>query len=237
MSPTPEPALAWMREGTALLLKALESLDDETLAAPGSLPGWTGRHVVAHVAANADALGNLVHWARTGEETPMYSSPEQRGADIEAGSQRHASELRHRVAESAGRLSDALDALTPEQWSRQVRTAQGRTVPATGIPWMRSREVMVHAVDLGGAVTFADLPAAFDVALLDDIAAKRSGGAGGPRLHLAATDDERSWLVTGAGDTVTVRGPLAQLTAYLSGRPATGLHTDGAAVPSLPRWL
>ncbi|HET8987175.1 MAG TPA: maleylpyruvate isomerase family mycothiol-dependent enzyme [Humibacillus sp.] len=237
MSPAPERAHAWMRQGTELFLTALESIDDEALAAPGTLPGWTGRHVVAHVAANADALGNLVHWARTGAETPMYSSAEQRGADIASGSQRPASELRQWVASSAGRLAEACDALTPEQWTRQVRTAQGRIVPATEIPWMRSREVMVHAVDLGGAVTVADLPADFDAALLDDIAATRSGGAEGPALRLVATDDARRWAVAGTGHPTTVHGPLAQLTAYLSGRPATGLHADGADVPTLPRWL
>ena len=237
MAAAPAQALGWMREGTELFVKALESLDDASLAAPGSLPGWTGSHVVAHVAANAEALGNLVHWARTGEPTPMYSSPGQRGADIEVGAQRPAAELRHWVASSAARLADSLDALTPDLWAREVLTAQGRTVPAAEIPWMRSREVMVHAVDLGGAVTFDDLPASFDAALLDDITAKRSACADGPRLRLAPTDDDRSWVVTGAGHPVTVRGPLAQLTAYLSGRPATGLHADGAALPSLPRWL
>ncbi|KRF41960.1 maleylpyruvate isomerase [Terrabacter sp. Soil811] len=237
MSTAPEQTLAWMREGTDLFLKALESLDDETLAAPGTLPGWTGRHVVAHVAANADALGNLVHWARTGEETTMYSSPEQRDADIETGSQRPATELRHGMASSAARLADSLDALTPEQWARHVRTAQGRTVPATEIPWMRSREVMVHAVDLGGVVTFDDLPADFIAALLDDTTARRSVGADGPALELAPTDDDRTWAALGAGHPTTIRGPLAQLTAYLSGRPATGLHADGGTVPTLPRWL
>lgn len=237
MSPAPELTLAWMREGTELFLKALESLDDEALAAQGTLPGWTGAHVVAHVAANADALGNLVHWARTGKETPMYSSPEQRGADIETGSTRPATELRVWATLSAARLADALDSLSPAQWVHQVRTAQGRTVPATEIPWMRSREVMVHAVDLGGVVTFADLPAGFDAALLDDTTAKRSAGADGPALELAPTDDDRTWAVAGAGHPTTVRGPLAQLTAYLSGRPASGLHADGGTVPTLPRWL
>ncbi|TQM57296.1 maleylpyruvate isomerase family mycothiol-dependent enzyme [Humibacillus xanthopallidus] len=236
MSPSHEQSLTWMREGTELFLKALESVDDATLGAPGPLPGWTGRHLVAHVAANADALGNLAHWARTGEETPMYSSPERRGADIEAGSRQPATQLRHWAVSSAARLADSLDALTPEQWSSQVRTAQGRTVPATEIPWMRSREVMVHAVDLRGAVTFADLPAAFDAALLDDIAAKRAAGADGPALVLAPLDDDRTWAVAGAGHPTTVRGPLAQLTAYLSGRPADELHADGG-VPTLPRWL
>lgn len=237
MAPAPDLTRAWLEEGTGLFLKALESLDDDALGAPGALPGWTGKHVLAHVAANADALGNLARWARTGEETPMYSSPEQRDADIEAGSRQPAIQLRHWVAASAARLSDSLDALTPGQRTHRVRTAQGRTVPATEIPWMRSREVMVHAVDLGGVVTFADLPTAFDAALLDDIAAKRSSGAAGHGLELAPTDDERTWVVAGAGDPTTVRGPLAELTAYLSGRPATGLRADGGTVPTLPRWL
>ncbi|EWT00293.1 maleylpyruvate isomerase [Intrasporangium oryzae NRRL B-24470] len=237
MAPAPDLTRAWLEEGTALFLKAFESLDDEALAAPGTLPGWTGRHLVAHVAANADALANLARWARTGEETPMYASAAQRDADIEAGSRQPATQLRHWVASSAARLADSLDTLTAEQWTHEVRTAQGRTVPATEIPWLRSREVMVHAVDLGGAVTFADLPSAFDAALLDEITARRSAGAEGPAVALAPTDDERTWAVAGAGHPTTVRGPLAQLTAYLSGRPATGLLADGGAVPTLPRWL
>lgn len=234
-------ALAWSDEGTALFAKALESLDDEALAAPTSLPGWTGRHLVAHVAANAEALGNLVHWARTGEETPMYASPVQRTADIETGSLRPAAELRGWFASSASRLAASLDGLTAAQWSREVITAQGRTVPATEIPWMRAREVMVHAVDLGGVVTVADLPSGFDAALLDDITAKRSSSPDHPPLELVATDHDGRWVVAGNGDPTTVRGPLAQLTAYLSGRAATDLHAhlhaDGVGIPTLPRWL
>lgn len=230
-------ALTWMDEGTALFAKALESLDDERLAAPGTLPGWTGRHLVAHVAANAEALGNLVHWARTGEETPMYSSPVQRTSDIETGALRPGHELRDWFTSSAARLAGSLDTLTATQWSHAVLTAQGRTVPATEIPWMRSREVMVHAVDLGGVVTFVELPAAFETALLDDITAKRSSSPDHPALELVATDHDGLWVVPGAWHPTTVRGPLAQLTAYLSGRPATDLHADGADLPTLPRWL
>lgn len=228
---------AWTQEGTALFAKALESLDDETLAGPGTLPGWTGRHLVAHVAANAEALGNLVHWARTGEETPMYSSPVQRTSDIETGALRPGPELRDWFASSAARLADSLDALTPEQWAREVLTAQGRTVPATEIPWMRSREVMVHAVDLGGAVGFDDLPAAFHAALLDDVTNRRSDAGDGPTIVVVPDDERRTWLFMGTGRPTAVRGPLAQLTAYLTGRPATGLHAEGGALPPLPRWL
>lgn len=237
----PEPALsrALMEQGTGLFRKALDGVTDEQLAEPTALPGWTGKHVVAHVAANAEALVNLATWARTGEETPMYSSPDQRNADIESGATRPAVELRHWVARSADALASALDELTEQQWQRDVRTAQGRTVPATEVPWMRAREVMIHAVDLGGAVGFAMLPREFHLALIDEIVAKRSGATDGPALHLQATDEQRHWDVAGLGDPTTVRGPLSELAAYLSGRPATGLAAEHAhgTIPTLPRWL
>lgn len=237
----PEPALSrdLMQQGTVLFRKALDSVTDDQLAQPTALPGWTGKHVVAHVAANAEALVNLATWARTGEETPMYSSPEQRGADIESGATRPAGELREWVARSAESLSSSLADLTEQQWLREVRTAQGRTVPATEVPWMRTREVMIHAVDLGGAVSFAELPREFHLALVDEIVARRSGGADGPSLHLQATDEQRHWDVAGLGDPTTVRGPLSELAAYLCGRPATGLEAKNAdgTIPTLPRWL
>ncbi|MGH3214672.1 MAG: maleylpyruvate isomerase N-terminal domain-containing protein, partial [Trebonia sp.] len=58
-------ARRWTRDGTTLLLAAA-ALDEAALGAPSALPGWTRRHLLAHVAANAGALGNLVHWAATG---------------------------------------------------------------------------------------------------------------------------------------------------------------------------
>ncbi|HET7398858.1 MAG TPA: maleylpyruvate isomerase family mycothiol-dependent enzyme [Intrasporangium sp.] len=230
-----ELSQAWVKEGTATFERVLDGADDAGLDAPTGLPGWTGRHVVAHVAANADALGNLVHWARTGEERPMYSSPDARASEIAAGARRAAGELRAWLGESADRLDAGFASLTDEQWQRPVRTAQGRTVPASEVPWMRAREVMVHAVDLGAPVE--GLPVDFVVALLDEIAAKRGASGHGPALELWAVDDARGWSVMGAGRPVTVRGPLTQLAAYLSGRPATGLRADDDTVPTLPRWL
>src|SRR5256885_15091039 len=60
---------------------------------PSLLPGWTRGHVLTHVARNGDGLGNLLRWARTGTETPMYASREARRADIEAGAGRSAAEI------------------------------------------------------------------------------------------------------------------------------------------------
>jgi maleylpyruvate isomerase len=240
MAPAVEASREWMGEGTELFLRAMRGTSDEALAGPTALAGWTGKHVLAHVAANADALGNLVRWARTGEETPMYSSPEQRNADIEAGATRPVPELREWVTRSAQELETDLETLTNAQWQHEVRTAQGRLVPATEIPWMRSREVMIHAVDLGGPVSYADLPREFLVAVIGDAVAKRSASADGPAVLLAPTDSDHEWRIEGqpnAGPPVSVRGPLAELAAYATGRGTSNLTTDGPTVPELPRWL
>lgn len=74
MSRTFEEARSWARLGTTLFVRAAD-LGADALDEPSTLPVWTRKHLVAHVAANADALGHLVHWAATGERTPMYASP------------------------------------------------------------------------------------------------------------------------------------------------------------------
>src|SRR5690606_2397466 len=101
------------------------------------------------------------HWAATGEETPMYASAEERAAGIAKRPDLTADELRSWLAGSARKLAEGLDELTDGQWESKVVTAQGRTVPATELPWMRSREACVHAVDFGTGVTFTDLPEGF----------------------------------------------------------------------------
>lgn len=233
MTRTPEDARKWTDEGTALLLAAVGRLDDDALTAPSALPGWTRRHLLAHVAANAEALRNLLAWARTGVETPMYASPEQRDRDIADRARRSPADLRESVARSARALAGDAEELTAEQWRHQVRTAQGRAVPASEVAWLRAREVLVHAVDLDAGVRFTDLPRDFLAALLDDVAAKRAGT--GPALELVPADDERTWAVPGDGPATRLRGPLAELAAYLAGRRATGL--DPTPPPALPRWL
>ena len=228
----PQRTLAWMNDGTERLLADLAGLPDEALTAPTALPGWTRRHLLAHLAANAGALRNLVYWARTGEERRMYASQQQRDADIAAGAARPAGELRAWVQSSAAALAADLDSLPGPAWEATVITAQGVTRTAEQIPWMRVREVYVHAVDLAAGTAFADLPADFLAALLDDVTARRSAG-GGPALAVAASDTGGRWEVAGSGAPVPVTAPLAALAAWLTGRPAPSL----ANAPVLPPWL
>ncbi|HVT67079.1 MAG TPA: maleylpyruvate isomerase family mycothiol-dependent enzyme [Trebonia sp.] len=222
-----------MTDGTAKLLAGLAALTDEALTAPTALPGWNRRHLLSHVAANADALRNLVHWARTGEERRMYPSAEQRDAGIAAGARLPAADLRAWVESSARSLAADLDSLPAAAWEAKIVTAQGLTRPASEIPWMRAREVYIHAIDLGPGTGWADLPAQFLTMLLDDVAGRRSATGGGPALLAAATDSGHTWEIAGAGAPVPVSAPLADLAAYLTGRPAPGLP----AAPQLPPWL
>ncbi|MEV0486144.1 maleylpyruvate isomerase family mycothiol-dependent enzyme [Streptomyces sp. NPDC050508] len=230
----------WMREGTELLVHATTRLDEAAYDAPSLLPGWSRKHVVAHVAANADALANLVHWAATGTPTPMYASPEERTTGIREGARQPGTRLAEWLRLSSDALEKAMDELDDNQWASRVLTAQGRTVAATEIPWLRSREVWVHAVDLGDGIDFTAVPTDFLTALCDDIVTKRRGTPG-PEVVLRPTDMPTRWYLPGPPETaeevITVTGPLSEITAYLAGRPHGTMAIGSATVPVLPAWL
>jgi maleylpyruvate isomerase len=188
----------WMSAATDLFLRALDSLTDEQLAEPSPLPGWSRAHVVAHVHGNALAVGRLVRWAATGVESRMYESRETRAAEIEQLATLPPAELRALAHGSAADLEKALEALTPEQRQRPVVTATGRTVPASEIPWIRAREVAVHAVDLDAGVDFGHLPTDLLTAVAVEVVTKRAAGPEGPGLT--------AWL-TGRSAQAPALGP------------------------------
>jgi uncharacterized protein (TIGR03083 family) len=229
----PEQTLAWMADGTQRLLGDQAALSDEALSAPTALPGWSRRYLLSHVAANAEALRNLLHWARSGEERRMYASSEQRDADIAEGALLPAAELRAWIESSAQALAADLAAMPGEAWDAKVITAQGVTRSASEVPWMRAREVYIHTIDLSAGTQWQDLPAGFLAALLDDVTARRSSTGGGPALALAASDTGHTWEVAGSGAAIPVSAPLADLAPYLTGRPGPELKS----APALPAWL
>jgi maleylpyruvate isomerase len=128
----------------------------------------------------------------------MYEGAEQRNAEIESGAALPPAELRQRVHASADTLAAAIDGMPESAWAHEVVTAQGRTVPASEVVWMRTREVAVHAVDLDVGITFADLPENLSAALAADVITKRS--AQGEAAVLA------QWL-TGRAPDAPVLGP------------------------------
>jgi maleylpyruvate isomerase len=233
-----------MGSGTELLIRAVDALPDDALRAPSALPGWSRAHVVAHVARNAEALVRLATWARTGVETPMYPSREHRAAEIESSAQAPVDVLRAELTTTAEELDGALAALDDTTWQAEVRSALGRPIPAAEIPWMRVREVWLHAVDLDAGVSVADVaPDVVDM-LLDDSTGTLSAAEGCPAAVLAPTDRERTWTLGPASDDpVQVRGEAAHVLGWLVGRTAgegvEAVTADGrpTPVPAPPRWI
>ncbi|WP_125609996.1 maleylpyruvate isomerase family mycothiol-dependent enzyme [Specibacter cremeus] len=157
------------RRGTAFFGRKLNELSDADLDAPSLLPGWSRRHVVAHVGYNARALARLVQWANTGIENPMYESPQARRHEIEYGATLSPIALRHLYEHAAIHLNVEWRDTPPEAWNHLVRTAQGRSVPASETVWLRTREVWMHAVDLDNGAAFDQIPADVLDRLLTDI--------------------------------------------------------------------
>lgn len=232
--------LPWLKDGTAHLLDAVARCSDADLREPSPLPGWTRAHLLGHLARNAEALARLAEWARTGVETPMYRDPAQRDAEIDAAAGYPAERLRGELADTAADLDRALSALDDADWRRIVRSAQGRMIPATEIPWLRVREVWVHAVDLETGASMDDLPAPVVDLLLDDLTQVLSGRAGCPAVQLSPSDRDRSWVL-GPAEPAPVRvcAPAARLAGWLTGRVDRDAVAPSPAVPVpvLPRWI
>jgi maleylpyruvate isomerase len=227
--------LPWMREGTALLLAVTDRLTDDGYHEPSALPGWTRAHVIGHVARNAEALGRLAAWARTGVPTPMYADRAQRAAEIEASAALPPATLRQDLKTTAADLDHNLAALDADTWQTEVRSALGRAIPAAEIPWMRVREVWLHAVDLAAAATIADLPAEVTDTLLDDVCGTLSTRPQCPAVRLAPSDRDRTWqLGPAAEEPVAVSSTAARLLSWVTGRSAA---PASAAFLVLPPWL
>lgn len=227
-----EERLTLTRRGTAHYSGQVALLNNEDFSTPSLLEGWSRSHVVAHVAYNAAALCNLMHWAETGEETPMYESPQARGEEIEYGATLLPDALRNFHDHTVARLDVAWRDASEAAWSAEVKTAQGRTVLASETLWMRTREVWIHAVDLDVRATFSDIPEVILSTLLEEIPGKWRAGGLGEDLVLIATDTGQRVAVT-ENATTEVRGTLAGLVRWAAGRGTSGVDTDVQA----PRWL
>jgi uncharacterized protein (TIGR03083 family) len=234
----------WLRTGSGLFAQAAQRCTEADFAGASLLPGWSRSHVVSHVSANAQAIGRLLHWARTGEPLPMYPSMQERDREIAEGAQLPMDELISWYTTSNDALQCSFATLPDDAWSYQVLTAQGREVPAVETLWMRSREVCIHAVDLDMDIGFAQLPEDFLVRLAHEAAARHNGNSSTKLAISITTDDGRYlWKIDSAdgdhGDSaVDITGPLADIASWLVGRGAGSTYcADGAPVPDLPKWL
>jgi maleylpyruvate isomerase len=227
-----------MDRGTDWFNGRLASLTDEDLLEPSPLPGWSRLHVVSHIARNARAMGNLVRWAQTGVEAPMYPSREHRRDDIEAGARLPPDEVRADALAAADLLKAAISAMPSEAWNAPIRTALDLSVKAAAIPWMRAREVWVHAVDLGADATFEGVDEEVAGALFDEAAAQLVGRQDCPAVALVPVPAGKAVTIGPEGpDPVRVSGSTNALAGWLLGRTDGRGLTGETPLPGLPPWM
>ncbi|MGI8614023.1 MAG: maleylpyruvate isomerase family mycothiol-dependent enzyme [Nocardioidaceae bacterium] len=251
----PYPLLEVLGPATSRLLQAVRGLSDADLRHTSRLPGWTRGHVLSHLARNADALVNLYVSAATGEERPMYASPQRRNADIDEGAGRSLGELLDDLAESHDRMTAAAARVHHSDWSTVVRPGGQRApMAAAVIPLLRLAEVEIHHVDLDIAYRPADWSGPWLEIFLPQAASGLSARAG-QAVRLVATDTG-SVVDGGAGpategsadgggsgvadraEPTLVTGTSAELLAWITGRSGGSVLDlrPGDRLPSLPSW-
>jgi maleylpyruvate isomerase len=216
------------------VIRTVDALGAEELAAPSLLPGWSRAHVVAHLALNGEALAGVMDAVLRQESVAMYASDEQRDSDIEELAGVQQADLLDRLLAATTRFMDAAQAMDDEAWQGTFsRTPGGEPLPVSTVPQTRRRELEVHHADLGAVYDRADWPEDFVVELLDSVSVDHA--ARGP-FDVRATDLGRTWSVGGEGGP-TVSGPGADLGWWLTGRGAPGtLSCDGGPLPTLGPW-
>ena len=154
-------------DATTLLLETSGRLTDAEARQPSLLPGWSRGHVLIHIARSGDVLRRLLDGARAGVAASGYANPEEREADIEAGSGRRAALLTADVRDSAAAFRAAVLAMPAESWSTQV-TLGGKDYPASYLLTLRLVEIELHHVDLGAGYQPSDWPTTFNELELKD---------------------------------------------------------------------
>lgn len=235
--PRPDRELSWVADGQALFEHTVMRLDD--LRGPSRLPGWTRGHVVTHVARNAEGLGRLLTWARTGIETPMYPSARARDTAIEAGAGRPKSKQLDDLRDTGAAFAASAQELSPNQWDATVGTRHG-PMPAARVAWARVRELWLHLVDLDAGVEIDEMPDAIASMLVRDVAAWMHTRVPAeiqlqlPDGQLLAFGPDATAVRPGTGP---VSGPVQRLAGWLTGRSSGSALTAPGGVPELPSWI
>lgn len=221
---------------TARLLATVEKMSPATMAEPSLLPGWTRGHVLSHLARNADAIRNLVTWARAGVETPAYPSPQARVDGIEAGAYRPLDVQLEDLRAASAALAAEFASMPAAAWP----VVLGDAGVAAKTVWRRLREVEVHHVDLGLGYTPADWPPAFTLHLLNEVVHDRPRANGAlPSVGIQADELSHTLQLGDGMPSVTVSGGARDLAAWLSGR-STGSSlrvTPAGSLPELSNWI
>ena len=224
----------------------LASLDQSASWAdqPSGLPGWSRRHVAAHLLGNAEGMLNLVQWASTGVRTPMYASPEVRKADIEERAQWPFEKIRDTLADLSTQLAVGCDGLVEPLAEHDLVLGSGAAIEAWEIPMMRTREVEIHHVDLAADYSPDDWTPTFSLRTMNQVVGAFAARGGLPVAELRANDTGRVWSFdNSSAPSAWLEGAECQLLAWLIGRPHTSISyraapgQSPATPPPAPVWV
>jgi maleylpyruvate isomerase len=191
------------------------------------------------VARNAEGLGRLLIWARTGIETPMYPSNRARDTAIEAGAGRPKTEQLDDLRDTGAAFAASAQELSPNQWDATVGARHG-PMPAARVAWARVRELWLHLVDLDAGVEIDEMPDAIASMLVRDVAAWMHTRVPAeiqlqlPDGQLLAFGPDATAVRPGTGP---VSGPVQRLAGWLTGRSSGSALTAPGGVPELPSWI
>lgn len=130
---------------------------EDWFSAPSLLPNWTRRHVVAHLARNAESHVHLFAEAEAGREGDQYpGGAEARAAGIDSYVALNAVDLVARNRAAIYALEATWARASAAAWQGAGRNTAGVRVKTRDLPMLRWREVEVHTSDLGAGVTFRD---------------------------------------------------------------------------------
>ena len=223
-----------LQDATRRLIRTVDDLSDDAFDAPSLLPGWTRRHVVAHLVLNAEGLARALQGLAEGEQVPVYDSDEARDDDIDELALAEPAELRQRLLAATTTFAEVVDALSSDQDGQRVhRSPTGPTWPAPTTIGKRHREVEIHHADLDTGYTRADWPVEFVEELVTQFTARLRKKTD---FTVKASDTGRTWVIGTGGDPV-VSGSGADLAWWLTGRgDGEGLTSSTGTLPDVPAW-
>ena len=141
-----------------LLDEALDLDDPEAwFSAPSALSDWSRRHVIAHLARNAESHVHLFAEAEAGREGDQYpGGPAARAAGIDSYLSLDAPTLIARNRAAVYALEAVWARSSAVAWEGAGRNTLGVRMKTRDLPMLRWREVEVHTTDLDAGVTFHD---------------------------------------------------------------------------------
>ncbi|WP_339689628.1 maleylpyruvate isomerase N-terminal domain-containing protein [Celeribacter baekdonensis] len=154
----PAEDLLMARRGTAYFARKLNELSDVDLDGAALRPGWTRRHVIAHVSYHARHQAMLLEALTKGMAyTPPNDEKHQMPA-LDLAATLPARALRHLFHHTEVHLNVCWRDLTDAHWDMPLTLPDRAATTVRALPMMRAREVWFGALDLDNGGRRTDLP-------------------------------------------------------------------------------